>query len=54
MAACAVAGLIFWYYARMQKKQFGGVTGDLAGYFLVLCETAWLGSVALLGGISCI
>ena len=54
VAACAVAGLIFWYYARMQKKQFGGVTGDLAGYFLVLCETAWLGIVALLGGISCI
>lgn len=54
VAACAVAGLIFWYYARMQKKQFGGVTGDLAGYFLVLYETAWLGIVALLGGISCI
>lgn len=27
----------FWYY-RMSKKQFGGITGDLAGWFLQMCE----------------
>ena len=35
-------------YCRMAKKQFGGVTGDTAGFFLQLCELfciigAWVG-----------
>lgn len=30
--------LTFCYYGSMAKKFFGGVTGDLAGYFLQLCE----------------
>lgn len=30
---------VFFYYKRMAQKQFGGITGDVAGYFLVLCET---------------
>lgn len=42
---------IFGSYYRMQKKQFGGLTGDLAGFFLVLNETAWLLGTALLGGV---
>lgn len=32
------AGLVYWYYYRMAKREFGGITGDLAGYFLQLCE----------------
>lgn len=28
-----IAGVVFGYYYRMSRKQFGGVTGDLAGYF---------------------
>ncbi len=38
--ACAVlmAGLVFAYYYHMCMKNFGGVTGDLAGYFLQMCE----------------
>jgi adenosylcobinamide-GDP ribazoletransferase len=43
--------LVFGWYAHMQKKQFGGLTGDLAGFFLVLCETTWLLVTALLGGV---
>ena len=40
---CGAAGIsaaagIFFYYYRVSKKQFGGITGDLAGYFLQLCE----------------
>ena len=29
---------VFLYYYRVSRKQFGGITGDLAGYFLSLCE----------------
>ena len=28
-----IAGAVFGYYYQMSRKQFGGVTGDLAGYF---------------------
>lgn len=37
-AACVVFG---WYY-RMAVREFGGITGDLAGYFLQVCELAVL------------
>ncbi|MDE5864063.1 MAG: adenosylcobinamide-GDP ribazoletransferase [Lachnospiraceae bacterium] len=38
-AACVVAGLLtFFYYRYMAYKWFGGITGDLAGYFLQVCE----------------
>ena len=46
-----LSGVLFWGYYRMQKKQFGGMTGDLAGFFLVICETVWLLITALLGGV---
>lgn len=36
-------GLCFIYYRLMSYKKFGGVTGDLAGYFLQLCELAAAG-----------
>lgn len=32
------AGGVFGYYYRMSRTKFGGVTGDLAGYFLQVCE----------------
>ena len=34
-----------------EKRQFGGITGDLAGYFLQICELVMLTVVAFLGGI---
>lgn len=37
-----IAGAVFAYYYRMSRKQFGGVTGDLAGYFLQISELAML------------
>ena len=43
------AALTFLYYYCMAKKEFGGITGDLAGYFLQVCElvlTAVLAAVA--------
>lgn len=30
--------LVFVYYHHMAMKYFGGITGDLAGFFLCLCE----------------
>ena len=48
-AVMALAAMWVWtYYYYMSKKQFGGITGDLAGYFLCLCE---LSSVLVIGGI---
>lgn len=36
---CIAAGLVsFFYYRCMAYKWFGGTTGDLAGYFLQICE----------------
>lgn len=43
----ALAAMWVWtYYYYMSLKQFGGITGDLAGYFLCLCE---LSSVLVIG-----
>lgn len=43
--------IIFIGYYNMQKKQFGGLTGDLAGFFLVINETVWILAIALLRGV---
>ena len=47
----AAALLVFVYYYRMSRKKFGGTTGDLAGYFLQLCELAMLAGAVLSRGI---
>lgn len=48
-AACAGAmAAVFWYYARLSRRQFGGITGDLAGWFLQLAQLAAL--AVLVGG----
>jgi adenosylcobinamide-GDP ribazoletransferase len=36
-----------WYH-RMAIKEFGGVTGDLAGCFLQICELVCLTVLAIL------
>lgn len=38
LLAGAVSFLTWVYYYFYSKKYFGGITGDLAGYFLSLCE----------------
>ena len=43
------AALCLLYYKRMAYKHFGGVTGDLAGWFLQITELA-LTAVIVLGG----
>lgn len=47
-----VAGAVsFGYYRWMAYREFGGVTGDLAGYFLQICELFILIVIVLLGGV---
>lgn len=37
-AVTAAALAAFWWYYRRCRREFGGITGDTAGYFVVLCE----------------
>ena len=41
------SGYIWYYY--ISKKQFGGITGDLAGYFVQLLELVFLLAAAVTG-----
>lgn len=45
----ALAGAVYVYYYGLCRRQFGGTTGDLAGYFLQLCELAMLAGAVLTG-----
>ena len=45
----AAAAVCFAYYRYMAYKNFGGVTGDLAGWFVQITELA-LAAVIVLGG----
>lgn len=38
--AAGGALLAFLYYRLMSYRLFGGITGDLAGYFVVICEVS--------------
>ena len=38
--------LIYYYY--MSRKEFGGVSGDLAGYFVTAAELAVAMAVAIM------
>ncbi len=39
-AICLIgAFLTFLYYRWKSKKEFGGISGDTAGYFVTICET---------------
>ena len=40
---------MFLSYRRMAVKEFGGMTGDLAGYFLELCELTLSAGLLLSG-----
>ena len=38
--AVITAFLVFAYYYFRMKKELGGITGDTAGYFILICEAA--------------
>ena len=50
VAAVLAAGGVFLYYARMTRRIVGGMTGDLAGYCLQLCEI-WMAAAAVTADI---
>lgn len=43
----AAAVVSFIYYAYRSKKEFGGITGDTAGYFVLLCEGSMMLAAAV-------
>ena len=46
---CVITSLlVFIYYKVISKKNFGGITGDLAGYFLQICELVMALSVVFI------
>ena len=49
LAVLAAAGICVLYYRHFAMKNFGGVTGDLAGWFVQVMELACL-AVLVLGG----
>ena len=49
LLCAAAAAICFWYYRHMAYRQFGGVTGDLAGWFLQVTELV-LTTVIVTGG----
>lgn len=46
VAASALAA--FFYYFYRSKKELGGVTGDTAGYFVLICELSMIAAAAAL------
>lgn len=46
ICCCLASICVFWYYRWMAVKEFGGITGDLAGYFLQLAELVLLAVLA--------
>lgn len=44
----AAAVCCFGYYRRLSYSKFGGITGDLAGWFLQVTELVWLALAVLL------
>lgn len=47
VATAVAAMVVFWYYQRIAKKEFGGISGDLAGWFLQKAEMWMLAAVVL-------
>lgn len=46
-AAIAAAIVMYFIYKSVALRQFGGFTGDLAGWFLQICELAMLAAIVL-------
>lgn len=49
IAVLLAGGMTFVYYRQMSYGVFGGITGDLAGYFLQICEAMVLLAAVIAG-----
>ena len=45
VVAAAILALIYYFYRS--KKEFGGITGDTAGYFVLICEVCMIAAAAV-------
>lgn len=45
------AFLAFAYYDYRTKKEFGGITGDTAGYFILICEMSMMIMAAVVNAV---
>ncbi len=51
-AVMSLAAMWVWtYYYYMSKRRFGGVTDELTGYFLCLCELSSVLTIGMIGRI---
>lgn len=51
-AVMALAAMWVWtYYYYMSKGRFGGITGDVAGYFTCLCELSGVLVIGFMGRV---
>lgn len=48
MSVAAAAFLAFVYYYKRTKKELGGITGDTAGYFVLICEVCMMSVAAVI------
>ncbi len=51
VAAAAVVSLAYYFYRC--RKEFGGITGDTAGYFVLLCEVCMAAAAAFINMFLC-
>ena len=49
VAAIIASLLSFLYFKKKSYKEFGGITGDTAGFFVTICEAAAAVAVAIAG-----
>ena len=48
LAMLIAALLVYWHYYSMSRKKFGGITGDLSGWFLQKAEWWMMAALVLL------
>jgi adenosylcobinamide-GDP ribazoletransferase len=46
--AAVLSAAVFLWYKGMSARQFGGITGDLAGWFLQVCELVMFLGIAFM------
>ena len=50
--SCIITSLfVFIYHYHICTKYFGGITGDLAGYFLQICEISMISIISIVANI---
>lgn len=53
MVIVVTALIVLGYYYYRSKKELGGITGDTAGYFVLLCECSMLVAAAIMSVVMC-